>query len=150
MKCFKYAVNGISYAVRTQQNMRIHLCFAFYVVLAAVITKANAGEWAALLLCIGLVLGLECLNTAMEALCDTVFPKKSEGIKHAKDAAAGAVLCAAAASAAVGGVIFFNEAKISAALEFFRAYPAGLAGLLVSLVLLMIFVFKKKKQSTGL
>ena len=120
MKSFKYAFHGIFETIRTQRNMRVHLCFAFYVIIAGFVTHISAAEWAAVLICIGLVMALECLNTSIESLCDTVHPEKTEGIRITKDAAAGAVLCSALASAVVGGIVFFNEQKVTAALQFFK------------------------------
>lgn len=146
MKSFAYALRGIAYVVKTQRNMRVHICFAIYVLLAAFVTGAAAGEWAVLLLCIGGVMGMECLNTALEEMCDTVCPERSRGIKHAKDAAAGGVLCAALVSAAAGGVIFFNVAKITAALNFFTKQPVLTAIIVLSLVPGVLFVRGGKKE----
>jgi diacylglycerol kinase (ATP) len=51
--------------------------------------------WTALIaLAMGLVLALEMVNAALEYLLDRVHPEIHDEIKHAKDAAAGAVLLA--------------------------------------------------------
>jgi diacylglycerol kinase (ATP) len=63
-------------------------------------------EWAVLLLVIGLVISLEILNTAVEAVVDLCSPEQSELARIAKDAAAGAVLVAAITAVAVGAFIF--------------------------------------------
>ncbi|NCC68159.1 MAG: diacylglycerol kinase family protein, partial [Clostridia bacterium] len=133
------------YTIRTEGNMRVHLCFAFYVVLAGFVTKISTGEWTAVLICIGAVTALECLNTAVERLCDELCPQKSEGIKHVKDAAAGAVFCVAAASALTGGTIFFRTDKFSATWEFAKAYPAAAVLIVLTLIPLSIFAKGRKK-----
>ncbi len=148
MKSFKYAFHGLFETVRTQRNMRVHLCFAFYVILAGFVTHVSKSEWAAVLICIGLVTALECLNTAIEKLCDTVHPEKSEGIRIAKDAAAGAVLGSAVISAVVGGIVFFNGQKLSAALEFFKTQTALSILIILTLIPLIIFVRGRKRETT--
>lgn len=147
MKSFKYAFHGIFETIRTQRNMRIHLCFAFYVIIAGFVTHISASEWVAVLICIGLVMALECLNTALESLCDTVHPEKSEGIRITKDAAAGAVLCTALASAVVGAIVFFNEQKVSAALEFFRENLPLSILIILTLIPLGFFARGRKRET---
>lgn len=146
MKSFVYAFHGFFETVRTQRNMRVHLCFAFYVILAGLVTHISKSEWAAVLICIGLVTALECLNTALESLSDTVHPEKCEGIRIAKDASAGAVLGAALIAAVVGGIVFFNGQKINAALEFFETQTALSILIILTLVPLVIFVRGRKRE----
>jgi len=146
MKSFKYAFHGFFETVRTQRNMRVHLCFAFYVIIAGLVTRLSALEWTSALVCIGLVTALECLNTALESLCDTVHPEKSEGIRIAKDASAGAVLSAAIVSAVVGGIVFFNEQKVTAAREFFKTDTTLSILIILTLIPLIIFVWGRKRE----
>lgn len=140
MKNFVWAFRGLAFAVMTQRNLRIHLCVALHVIAAGLITKITAGQWAAVLICIGSVTALECLNTSIESLCDTLRPERDSGIAHTKDAAAGAVLLAAMAAAVTGGMIFFNEDKISAMLIFFREKPLRILIPAVTLGLSVLFV----------
>ena len=144
-RSFVYAVSGVIYTLKTEQNMRVHLCFAFYVVLAGFVTKISPGEWAAVLICIGAVTALECVNTAVERLSDELCKQQNEGIKHAKDAAAGGVFCAAAASAFIGGTIFFRVEKISATWEFVKSYPTAAVLIILSLIPLSMFAKGRKR-----
>lgn len=147
MKSFKYAFHGFFETVRTERNMRVHLCFAFYVILAGFVTRLSALEWAVVLVCIGIVTALECLNTALESLCDTLSPEKSEGIRKTKDASAGAVLSAAIVSAIVGGLVFFNGQKVSAALEFFKTETTLSILIILTLIPLIFFVRGRKRET---
>jgi len=147
MKSFLYAFRGVFKTIRTERNMRVHLCFAFYVIIAGIVSHITSAEWAAVLVCIGAVTALECLNTAIERLCDTVCPEKSEGIKIAKDASAGAVLCAAIASAIVGGIVFFNGQKMTAALEFLKTRTSISILIILTLIPLIIFVRGRKREN---
>ncbi len=147
MKSFKYAFKGICDTIKTERNMRVHMCFMFYVIVAGFVTQISRLEWAAVLICIGIVNALECLNTSVESLCDTVHPEKSEGIRIAKDASAGAVLCAAIASAFVGGVIFFNTKKFEMALNFFHNHTFFAVLTVLTLIPLCFFVKGRKREN---
>lgn len=125
--------------------MRIHLTFVFYVIIAGFVTHITKQEWAAILICIGTVTALECLNTAIESLCDTLHPGKCDGIGKAKDAAAGAVLLAAIASVFVGSDIFFRTDKFKFALEFFKNNTV-LAVLIILAVVPLCFFIKGRKR----
>ena len=55
---------------------------------------------------LGLILGLELVNTAVEAVLDLASEDYHPLAKKAKDTAAGAVLIAAIAAAVIGVIIF--------------------------------------------
>lgn len=61
------------------------------------------------LLCNGLVIGLEMVNTAVETLSNRLHPEKHPDIKIVKDVAAGAVLWAAVMSVVIGAIIFLPK-----------------------------------------
>lgn len=63
-------------------------------------------EWICQLLAIGMVMGLEGINTAIEALSDYVQPERDSRIGHIKDISAGAVLIAAVVAGIVGLIIY--------------------------------------------
>ncbi len=105
-RSFRYAFSGLFLVVRTQQNMRLHLVAAGMAVILGALFKLTNGEWAAVLLAIGLVMAAECFNTALEKLADALHPEQHPLVGQAKDMAAGAVLCAAFAAGAVGLVVF--------------------------------------------
>lgn len=149
MKSFFYAFHGVGYTIKTEAHMRVHLVFTFYVIVAGFILRLRPVEWAAALLCIGAVTALECLNTAVERLCDTVHPDKAEGIRIAKDVAAGAVLCAAIASAAVGWLLFLNGASLAAMGSFFIQNKAVSIFLILMLIPLIFFVRGGKRDKNG-
>lgn len=101
-KSFGYAFEGIVSCIRNERNMKIHCVMALLVTAAGFILKISVMEWCICLLLFGLVMALELVNTALEAVVDLVTPLA----KTAKDTAAGAVLLAAAAAAIIGCIIF--------------------------------------------
>lgn len=86
--------------------MRIHIVCACAAVILGFVFRIDAASWAAVILCIALVIAAECINTSIELLVDAVSPGYSEFAKHAKDCAAGAVLACAMGSLGVAFVVF--------------------------------------------
>ena len=105
-KAFGFALEGIAFTVRTQRNMRIHLIIATCAVIACALLRLTPLEWAVILICIGLVLMTEMLNTAVEATIDLVSPEYHPLAKRAKDIGAGMVFMFASLSVIVGCIIF--------------------------------------------
>jgi diacylglycerol kinase (ATP) len=101
---FKYAWAGLSYAFITQRNFRIHTGIGTLAVSLSVFLHLKPLEIAVICLTSGLVMALELLNTAIEAVVDlTVKQSYHELAKVAKDCAAGAVLVSAIAAVFVAG-----------------------------------------------
>lgn len=63
-------------------------------------------EWITILLTVGIVLTLECLNTAIETVVDLVTEEYHPLAKIAKDVAAGAVLIFSIIAVIIGLLIF--------------------------------------------
>lgn len=105
-KAFKNAGAGIAYAMKTQRNVRIDLVFAIIAIALGFTLEISVTQWTVICLCIGSVIGMECMNTAIESVVDLVSPEYHILAKRAKDCAAGAVYLVAIASAAVGIIIF--------------------------------------------
>lgn len=103
---FKYAWAGISYALQTQRNFRVHLFIGALAIALGVFLHLPPIETAVIGLTSGLVLALELLNTAIESVVDlTVKQSYHELAKIAKDCAAGAVLISALTAVLVAGVL---------------------------------------------
>ena len=105
-KSFGYAFEGIWTGIRKERNMRIHCLAVILVTAAGTFFGLSAAEWCICLLLFGMVISLELVNTAVEAVVDLVTEEKKPLAKIAKDTAAGAVLFAAIISAFVGCIIF--------------------------------------------
>lgn len=103
---FKYAILGIIHAFRTERNMKIHAVAMAAVIIAGFYFKVTALEWLVLLLTISLVIGMEMLNTAVEALVDLVTHEYRSLAAIAKNVAAGAVLFCACVAVIAGLIIF--------------------------------------------
>ena len=100
------AASGVIFTLRTQRNAWIELVAAGFVIVAGWWWRVSAMEWAVIALTLGLILALEAINTAIEALVDLVSPEHHPLAKIAKDAAAGALLLSVLASLGVAVAIF--------------------------------------------
>lgn len=105
LRGFVYAGRGLAMAAG-QRNFRVHLAATGAVLALAAWLNLGALEWALLLICIFWVLGMEAMNTAVEALADRISRDHDPLIGRAKDLAAAAVLLSALGAAAVGLIVF--------------------------------------------
>lgn len=103
LRSFLFAWQGLVYAWHSQRNFRIEVALA---------ALALLGTWwlevdpVPILLLVGLVLTLELLNTALEAVVDLASPADHPLAKAAKDTSAAAVLMSSLVALAVGFALF--------------------------------------------
>lgn len=105
----KCAICGLIFAFKSEQS------FAYYLLIfiATIFTNLILGFPILYLfinaLCACLVFAAECLNTAVEKICDYLTTEYSNQIKYIKDVAAGGVLCC--------GLVYFLVEAIMIYLE---------------------------------
>jgi diacylglycerol kinase len=109
VRSFVIGAAGLTHALRTEQNMRLHLLAAVVVVAAGFWLKLAAWEWVAIVLAIGLVIAAECVNTALERLADRVSREHDPLIKQAKDCGSAAVLVLAITATVIGGIVLGSK-----------------------------------------
>jgi diacylglycerol kinase (ATP) len=101
-----YASKGAWILLRTEASIQMQAALVILVTIAGFYFDITATEWIAQTLCIGLIMGLEAMNTAAEAIADFIHPDFHEKIGQIKDIAAGAVLITALAATIVGLIIY--------------------------------------------
>ena len=139
---FRWAARGIGLCVRYERNFRIHTAAAAYVLVFALAAGFSAERIGVLMLCFGLMLGAEMVNTAIEILCDKQAHGYDNTVRDAKDIAAGAVFVCAMACVVVGIVYFFNPATIRACWMFFTGHIPAMLILLASIPCAVVYIFK--------
>ena len=112
IKSFTYAIMGIKSAIKTEQNMKIHLIIMELVVLMGLMFNLSYLEWLVILICFMTVISSELFNTALENAVDLASSQINIKAKLAKDIAAGAVLVNAFFSAIIGLIIFIPKITI--------------------------------------
>jgi diacylglycerol kinase len=105
-KSFKYAFEGIHYAFKNDQNLFIHLLFAFLVINVSIYLRVLPYQMAILGLTMMMVITAEMINSAIEKMVDLITKEHRQEAKIAKDVAAGMVLVTALAAAIIGTLIF--------------------------------------------
>ncbi|MBO8126757.1 MAG: diacylglycerol kinase family protein [Firmicutes bacterium] len=103
---FKYAFLGLTEALRSERNLRIHLGAGAAVLVLGFSYGLTFLEWLGLVVAIGLVFTAELLNTAIETVLDLVSPKLHPLAARAKNVAAAAVLVAVFTAVIIGIIIF--------------------------------------------
>nr|WP_240961623.1 diacylglycerol kinase family protein [Nonlabens sp. Ci31] len=110
-KAMGYAFKGALILLRTEASIQVQTAIAIIMTIAGFYFEITATEWIAQTLCIGLIMGLEGMNTTAEAIADFIHPDFHKKIGHIKDIAAGAVVMTAIASTIVGLIIYVPYIK---------------------------------------
>ena len=105
---FGFAIQGFLTALRTERNIRVMLGGAVFAVVMGIVLRIDLLSWAIVLVCCGMVVAGELMNTAIETIVDLVSPEFHPLAGRAKDIAAAAVWMLSIASALVGLVVFAN------------------------------------------
>ena len=103
----KCTLRGIFYAICSERNIKIQLCFAVIAIIFGFVFNISFVEWCVIVIVITMVLSAEMFNTAIEKTVDLCTKEYNELAKIAKDVSSGAVLLTAIASVMVGMIVFF-------------------------------------------
>lgn len=106
LKSFHYAWQGVQYAVKNNQNVRVLIVVAAFVIAASLFFKISGFEMGILGVMILLVISAEMINTSIEEMTNLITREHREEAKIAKDVSAGMVLVVSAGSLIVGFLIF--------------------------------------------
>lgn len=107
IKSFGYSAEGIKYAFYHEQNIIVMLVVGIVAIVLGLVFDITYVERLVVLLLTGMVLSLEMLNTAIEAVVNLHDQnKKSHYGKVAKDCASGAVSIASIFAFLIGMLIY--------------------------------------------
>lgn len=105
---FVVAFKGLFYAF-CDKSVKIQVFLAILAIIGGFIIKLNLFEWITFVLCIGIVIGFEILNTAIERVCDLIDENHNPKIAYIKDISAGAVLLVCIMSLIICGLICIHK-----------------------------------------
>lgn len=91
MNKFKVAFEGLFRGLK-DPSILIQFVLGFIAIGVSIYLKMPSIEFMIILICVGLVIGAEYFNTAIERLADIVAPTYDKRIKYIKDLSAAAVL----------------------------------------------------------
>ena len=80
IKSVGFAFKGLFLLVRTEASIKVQLVIAIVMTLLGFYLGISTTEWILQCICIGLVMGIEGMNTAVEKLSDFVHPQYDEKI----------------------------------------------------------------------
>ena len=103
-----FAVTGVAEGWRNERSFRLHILIALGTIAGLCWLQPAPIWWAIILLTIGMVLALELINGAMEALIDHLHPDIHPRIRVVKDMAAGAVLIMAMTSMVMAALVVLD------------------------------------------
>lgn len=106
---FTYPIKGLKYAYKNEQNLTFDVGMALIVLVLGFAFRIEVWEWAILVITVGLVLSLELVNTAIEAVVDLVTEEYHPLAKVAKDTSAAAVFVFAIVAVVIGLIIFLPK-----------------------------------------
>lgn len=105
-RSFLFAIQGFRTAIRSERNIKVMLAAGACAIVAGLVVQLDALSWAIVLLCCGVVISAELVNTAIETTIDLVSPEFHPLAGRAKDIAAAAVWVLATIVAIVGIIVF--------------------------------------------
>lgn len=108
-KKFMPAFRGLFSDGWKDRGIRTQMILAAVAVCAAFILRLDSMEWIAGLICAGMVITAEILNTAIEKLCDLYSEQYDERIRLIKDLSSGAVLAASIAALITALIILMRH-----------------------------------------
>jgi diacylglycerol kinase len=106
---FKVALKGLKIAFISEKNIKIHSIIALLTLILSFICQLSTIEIAIILLCIGIVISLELINTALESFLNLYSTQYNSTIKNIKDIAAASVLFISTIAFTIGCVIFIPK-----------------------------------------
>ena len=84
-RSIKFSIEGLIYAYRYEQSMWVHAIATTFTVVLGLFFKIKLSEWAIVFIALGIILGMELVNTAIEAAVDLTTLEVNPLAKIAKD-----------------------------------------------------------------
>jgi undecaprenol kinase len=107
LNSFMYSIQGLTYAYKYEQSMFIHAMFTLVAFILNIFLKVSSTEWLITLLCLGVVLSIELINTAIEAVVDLVTLEIHPLAKIAKDCGSAATFVVTMLGIVICIIIYF-------------------------------------------
>ncbi len=108
-KNLTHALRGLRVLIQTTPNVWVHFGSALLAIIFGFLFSISSTEWLFLVLSIGLVIGAEAFNSAIEVDIDLTSPEYHPFARDTKDLAAGAVLIMGITTWIIGAIIFFPK-----------------------------------------
>ena len=108
IKAFGYSFNGLKAAIISETAFRQELMLAFILIPVVILLELSTIEKALMISSIILIIMVELVNTAIEAVVDRISEEKHSLSKKAKDVGSSVVLLAFLNAVCVWGIILLG------------------------------------------
>jgi diacylglycerol kinase len=95
IKSFHFAFKGIFHTLLNEANFRVQVVIVIVTLFLGYHYSISHIEWGLLIICIGMLLSAEMINTVVEEVTDNFIKEYHEGARIIKDVSAGFVLITA-------------------------------------------------------
>lgn len=106
---FKYGFLGLFETIKKERNIKIALTLIAIGIIISCFLNLSIMEWIVVMIMSTIVVTLEMMNTALEAVVDMVMPNIHPLAKIAKDTAAGAVVLSIVVAFIIGLIIYLPK-----------------------------------------
>ncbi|MFK8297783.1 diacylglycerol kinase family protein [Capnocytophaga cynodegmi] len=107
IKSLYYVLVGVWHLIRKEPPIFVHTFVTLLLFLVGFYFGISRTEWMIQILCCGIVLTIESLNTAIEKICDFIHPDYHKKIGTIKDISAGAVGFAVGTATIVLAILYY-------------------------------------------
>ncbi|WP_010244062.1 diacylglycerol kinase [Acetivibrio cellulolyticus] len=141
---FNNAINGIICAIKSERNMKIHICTAIVVFIMSIFFDLTKAEFLIVCISVAMVIVSELFNTAIEELVNMITTGYHPKVKIIKDVSAGAVLVSAFFAVIVGYFVFFEHVStgLESGVERIRQYPMHITIIALIVTVSVVLVLK--------
>jgi len=108
---FVPAFKGLFEGLKKDTSIQIQYAFGIIAFLVAYFMNFTAFEVIVVTILVILVIALEYVNSALEAICDEVVKEENDFVRKAKDYAAAAVLIVSIGALVIGILFVLNHIK---------------------------------------
>ena len=106
---FLNSLNGVRCYAKDGKSIILYLVGVILEILFAILFNVNGLEWILIIVMLGIILSVELLNTAIEAVCDAVSKEFNPYIKIAKDCGSGATFVVSTVTVILNLIIFIPK-----------------------------------------
>ena len=105
----KFSIEGLIYAYKTEKSLILHAVLSSIAIILGFVLSISINQWIVLLIALGVILMIELLNTAIEAVVDMVTLEYNELAKIAKDCGSASAFVASIIGVIIALVIFIPK-----------------------------------------
>ena len=108
----KYSIEGLLYAYKNEKSLWMHGFCSIIAICLGIIFKITLVQWSMILISLGIILAIELLNTAIEAVVDMITLEYHPLAKIAKDCGSAATFVAVLIGLIISAFIFIPKIMV--------------------------------------